>query len=111
MGRSHLAGSGTCRTEQRKDDYNHVRPHSSLGALTPSEFADRNGAERMRRAPRPAPLLHRARWAQMSPGESTHQRMKVGAQVSFRSHTVCGILIYSSLAVIIEAGAAGVDCR
>jgi hypothetical protein len=25
--------------ETRRHDYNHLRPHSSLGALTPSEFA------------------------------------------------------------------------
>ena len=26
-------------------DYNHRRPHGSLGALTPNEFATRNGQE------------------------------------------------------------------
>jgi putative transposase len=29
--------------EAWRHDYNHVRPHSSLGALTPIEFADRQG--------------------------------------------------------------------
>jgi putative transposase len=30
--------------EAWRHDYNCLRPHSSLGALTPSEFADRQGA-------------------------------------------------------------------
>jgi len=58
-----------------KDDYNNARPHSALGNLTPTEFAARTapGPQRgrrcaTRRAPRPAPLLHRAPWAQMSLG-------------------------------------------
>jgi putative transposase len=29
--------------EAWRHDYNHVRPHSSLGALTPIEFADQHG--------------------------------------------------------------------
>ena len=42
-------------------DYNHARPHSSLGTLTPSEFAELQGSVRLSKlsAPRPAPLLHR----------------------------------------------------
>ena len=58
-----------------KDDYNNVRPHSSLGDLTPSEFIDRSACrpqrgEALRYAggSAPRPLLHRAHWAQMSPG-------------------------------------------
>src|SRR5262245_62079014 len=58
-----------------KDDYNNARPHSALGNLTPTEFAARTapGPQRgrrcaTRRAPRPAPLLHRSPWAQMSLG-------------------------------------------
>jgi hypothetical protein len=57
--------------------YNDVRPHSALGKLTPTEYADRStpGPQRAERcatprASRPAPLLHRAPWAQMSPGFS-----------------------------------------
>jgi putative transposase len=58
-----------------KDDYNNVRPHNSLGDLTPSEFIDRSacrpqrgGALRYVEGSAPHPLLHRAHWAQMSPG-------------------------------------------
>src|SRR6266849_10096286 len=29
--------------EAWRHDYNHVRPHSSLGGLTPSEYANRQG--------------------------------------------------------------------
>jgi putative transposase len=59
-----------------KDDYNHTRPHSALGNLPNLPLAapqNRNGAERCatRWAPRPAPLLHRALWVQMSPGLSS----------------------------------------
>jgi putative transposase len=60
-----------------KDDYNKVRrtvPWAiSHRTNTPiAALQDRNGAERCatRRAPRPAPLLHRAPWAQMSSGLS-----------------------------------------
>ena len=31
--------------ETRRHDYNHPRPHSSLGALTPTEFAVLKGQE------------------------------------------------------------------
>jgi putative transposase len=31
-----------------KDDYNNVRPHSSLGDLTPSEFIDRSACRPQR---------------------------------------------------------------
>ena len=58
-----------------KDDYNMVRPHSALGNLTPAEYVGRSALTRngaghcaMSRAPRPAPLLHRAPWAQMQLG-------------------------------------------
>jgi putative transposase len=60
-----------------RTDYNDVRPHGALANLTPHEYADRSalgsqrgGSLRYTGAPRPAPLLHRARWAQMSPGLS-----------------------------------------
>jgi putative transposase len=33
--------------EAWRHDYNHVRPHSSLGALTPIEFADQQGDRRL----------------------------------------------------------------
>ena len=58
-----------------KDDYNIVRPHSGLGNLTPAAYAkssapeeQRDGTLRCTRAPRPVPLLHRAKWAQMNSG-------------------------------------------
>ena len=44
--------------EAWRHDYNHVRPHSSLGALTPIEFADQQGARPLEpvRGPAAAPL-------------------------------------------------------
>jgi putative transposase len=58
-----------------KYDYNNARPHSALGNLhrpntSIAACPGRNGAGRcaMPRAPRPAPLLHRAQWAQIPPG-------------------------------------------
>ncbi len=47
--------------ETWRHDYNHVRPHSSLGALTPVEFRDRQGDGPLEplMAPRTVPLLHR----------------------------------------------------
>jgi integrase-like protein len=47
-----------------RDDYNHVRPHSSLGALTPIEFVTSKGADHSSKfwAPQSAPLLHRPTW-------------------------------------------------
>jgi len=58
-----------------KDDYNNTKPHRALGTShrpnTPiAAFPGRNGTGRcaMPRAPRPTPLLHRARWAQIPPG-------------------------------------------
>src|SRR5579863_3737315 len=43
--------------EAWRHDYNHVRPHSSLGALTPIEFATSKGTGRLSQfgAPRPSP--------------------------------------------------------
>jgi hypothetical protein len=60
-----------------KDDYNMVRPHGSLGNLTPpntsiAALPHRNGTGRCATpgASRPVPLLHRAQWAQMKLGLS-----------------------------------------
>lgn len=43
-----------------RHDYNCLRPHSSLRALTPTEFAEQQG-DRLSKfgAPRPVPLLNR----------------------------------------------------
>lgn len=50
-----------------KDDYNLIRPHSSIGNLAPAVYATRSdlamqrgGSLRLLGAPRPAPLHHRA---------------------------------------------------
>src|SRR5262245_29349922 len=58
-----------------KEDYNTVRPHSGLGNLAPTAYAkasapttQRTGRCATLRAPRPAPLLHRANEAQINPG-------------------------------------------
>ena len=55
-----------------KDDYNTIRPHSGLGNHTPAAYANRSAPDTQRdgtpRAPRPVPLLHRAKWAQINPG-------------------------------------------
>jgi putative transposase len=58
-----------------RHDYNHLRPHSSLGALTPREFADTSkGTVRLSKfgAPRPVPLLHRPTRGKTST-DSTHE--------------------------------------
>ena len=67
--------TGRCGGTLWKDDYNIVRPHSGLGNLTPAAYAKAalpksNGTGRCAalRAPRPVPLLHRAKWAQINSG-------------------------------------------
>ena len=56
------------RIEAWRYDYNWFRPHSSLGALTPREFADQQGTVRLSKfgAPRTVPLLHRPTWGKTS---------------------------------------------
>jgi putative transposase len=73
----HLFGSLAAAREiieSWRQDYNHTRPHSSLGKLTPSEFAELQGTGRLSklRAPRPIPLLHRPTWGTTSTPNSTH---------------------------------------
>ena len=58
-----------------KEDYNTVRPHSALGNIPPAAYAklsdpamQRDGTLRSLGAPRPVPLHHRARRAQMKNG-------------------------------------------
>jgi len=57
------------------EDYNTIRPHSSLGNLPPATYAKLSASEMQRdgrcatsRASRPVPLHHRAINAQMKPG-------------------------------------------
>lgn len=70
-------------------DYNTVRPHGRLGNIPPATYANRgapqcNGAERCAPpgAPRPAPLHHRAKQAQMTSGlySSPKERAQVRTQ-------------------------------
>jgi putative transposase len=72
-----------------KDDYNTIRPHSGLGIsrqrLTPTAaLPTRNGTRRgaTPTAPRPVPLLHRAKWAQINPGPCSSLDERRGAQVT-----------------------------
>ena len=62
-------------------DYNWFRPHSSLGARTPREFADQQGTVRLSKfgAPRTVPLLHRSTRGKTST-DSTYKCEYVGGQ-------------------------------
>jgi putative transposase len=62
--------------EAWRHDYNHVRPHSSLGALTPIEFADQQGDRPPEQAQGSAarPLAHRPTWGTTSTPDSTYKR-------------------------------------
>lgn len=58
-----------------REDYNTIRPHSSLDQMTPASYAElsapwmqRAGALEQSGAPRPSPLHHRVLWAQMQNG-------------------------------------------
>ena len=56
-----------------REDYNTIRPHSSLGQMTPAAYAELSGCNGPGRlsnlgAPRPSPLHHRVLWAQMQNG-------------------------------------------
>src|SRR5450755_3056471 len=73
--------------------YNNARPHSALGNLTLTEYANRGGVATggrcaMPRAPRPAQLLHRAPWAQIPPG-TPNRWMKHGAQNRMTAPMAC----------------------
>jgi putative transposase len=72
-----------------KDDYNLVRPHSTIGKIAPYEFANlkqpgrqRGGTLELFGAPRPAPLYNRAKAAQMDVGLKLSHWMRRGAQVT-----------------------------
>jgi len=60
--------------EAWRQDYNCCRPHSSLRALTPREFADQqgDGPPEQAQSPRPVPLLHRPTWGKTST-DSTYE--------------------------------------
>ncbi|MCK1506528.1 transposase [Bradyrhizobium sp. 18] len=77
-----------------KGDHNTVRPHSGLGGFTPAAYADRstprNGTGRCAtlRAPRPVPLLDRAKWVQPKMGLCSllDERRGSGQHPSFLRH-------------------------
>jgi putative transposase len=63
LSQEEFEGLGAARklTQTWREDYNHARPHSSLGYLTPTEFAARVGtasaAEKPSATPQPSPPL------------------------------------------------------
>jgi putative transposase len=61
--------------EAWRQDYNQLRPHSSLGALAPAEYANQQGGGPPEQAQRSAdhPLLHRPTWGKTSTPDSTHR--------------------------------------
>ena len=66
-------------------DYNFVRSHSSLGALTPMEFVEQQGngpPVTKLRTPRLVPLLRRPAWGKTSTPDSTHKRGQIGEQAT-----------------------------
>ncbi len=56
-------------------DYNQLRPHSSLGALAPAEYANQHGAGPPEQAQGSSarPLLHCPTWGKTSTPDSTHR--------------------------------------
>ena len=72
-----------------RNDYNTVRPHSALGNLPPAAYAElsapgmqRDGALRYTEGSAPRPVASPSQSGLKSTQDSTHRRMKVGAQVS-----------------------------
>jgi len=61
--------------EAWRQDYNQLRPHSSLGALAPAEYANQQGGGPPEQAQGSAdrPLLHRPYWGKTSTPDSTHR--------------------------------------
>jgi putative transposase len=61
--------------EAWRQDYNQLRPHSSLGALAPTEYANQQGSGPPEQAQGSAdrPLLHRPYWGKTSTPDSTHR--------------------------------------
>jgi hypothetical protein len=61
--------------EAWRQDYNQLRPHSSLGTLAPAEYANRQGGGPPEQAQGSAdrPLLHCPSWGKTSTPDSTHR--------------------------------------